>query len=59
LRLVAVAVVAVWVRVAFQALVTFWSPGKVQVRVQPLMVVVPVLVMVRLAVNPPVHSFLV
>ena len=47
----------VWVTVAFQALVTFWSPGKVQVSVQPLIGVVPVLVTVRFAVNPPPHSF--
>ena len=45
-----------WVVVALQALVIFWSPGKVEVVVQPLMAVVPLLVMVTLAVKPPGHS---
>jgi hypothetical protein len=44
-----------WAGMPFQALVIFWSPGKVKVRVQPLMAVVPVLARVMLAVNPPCH----
>jgi len=39
-------------------LVTLVSPGKLNVSDQPLMVVAPVLVMVRLAVRPPCHSLL-
>src|SRR5436190_1430132 len=46
-----------WVTVAFQAFVTCWSPGKLQPRLQLLTVVVPVLVTVTFAVNPPAHSF--
>ena len=45
-----------WVTVAFHALVTFWSPGKLKVSVQPLTAAVPVSLMVTLAVNPPAHS---
>jgi hypothetical protein len=47
-----------WATVAFQALVSFWSPGKSQFRVQPLTAAVPLLVTVTVAVNPPPHSFL-
>ncbi len=45
-----------WVTVAFHALVIFWSPGKVNASVHPLIVEVPVLAMVRLATKPPAHS---
>src|SRR5689334_22651516 len=48
----------VWVTAAFQKLVMCWSPANAQVSVQPLIVVVPTLVIVTLAVNPPCHSFL-
>ncbi len=43
----------------FQALVMCWSPGKVNFSVQPLSAAVPVLVIVTLAVNPPVHWLVV
>ena len=36
-------------------MVSFWSPGKVNVSVQPLMVELLLLAMVTLAVNPPGH----
>jgi hypothetical protein len=54
---VAVTAAPDWVTVAFQAFVTFWSPGNENVSVQVLIALVPVLLMVRLAVNPPDHSF--
>ncbi len=41
-----------WVTAAFQALVTRWSPGQVQVTVQPLTGVDEVLVTVTSAVKP-------
>jgi len=41
-----------WVVSAFQRLVICWSPAKANVSVHPLTAVVPVLVTVRLAVNP-------
>ena len=44
------------VTVAFQALVTFWSPGNFQPTVQPVQAVVPVFATVTLAVKPPPHS---
>jgi len=53
--LTAVSVAPFWLTVAFQALATFWSPGKVNASVQPLIVDVPVLAMVTLAVKPPAH----
>src|SRR4051812_27254013 len=37
---------------------TVWPGGRVKVTVQPLMVVVPVLVMVRFATKPPDHTVL-
>lgn len=55
-KFVAVTAAPVWVTVAFHALVTFWSPGKVQRRVHAPMLVVPVLSMVTLALKPPDHS---
>ena len=42
--------------VALHALVTFWSPGNVKPRLQPLMVDLPVLATVTLATKPPAHS---
>ena len=45
-----------WVAVAFQALETFWSPGKVNFRVQPLTAVLPVSSITTFAVKPPAHS---
>ena len=45
----------VWLSTPFQALVIFWSPGKVKASVQPLMAELPVLAIVTLAVNPPCH----
>ncbi len=47
-----------WVTVAFQAEVTFWSPPYVQVRRQPEMAE-PRLVTLTAAVYPPVHWFTV
>src|SRR5215469_15122728 len=52
---VAVTADPLWVTVAFQALVTFWSPGNVHFSDQLLSALVPVLLMVTLAVKPPVH----
>ena len=49
----------VWLAVPFQALVMCWSPGKVNFSVQPLSAAVPVLVIVTLAVKPPVHWLVV
>ena len=37
----AVTAAPVWVTVACQALVTFWSPGKVKVSVQPVIALEP------------------
>ena len=45
----------VCVKVAFQALLTASSPGNLKVSVQPLMLVLPVLLIVTLAVNAPGH----
>lgn len=50
--MVAVTVWPDWVTVPFHALVIRWSPGKVNVRAQPLIVLVPALVIVTLATNP-------
>ena len=44
-----------WLATPFQALVIFWSPGKVNVSFQALMAELPVLAIVMLAVNPPCH----
>ena len=41
---------------SFHEPVTFWSPGKVNFTVQPLIVLVPVLLIVTVAVKPPGHS---
>ena len=53
--LTAVTVAPFWLTLAFQALATFWSPGKANTSVQPLIVDVPVSAMVTLAVKPPGH----
>ena len=53
---VAVTVLPVWVTVAFQALVIFWSPGYVHVTVQAVQGVAPVFATVMFAVKPPAHS---
>ena len=45
--------------VAFQPEVIDWPEGSVNLRVQPLIVEVPVLVIVMLAVNPEFHVFIV
>ena len=47
----------VWVTCAFHALVIFWSPGYVNVAVQPAHALVPVLLSVTFAVKPPGHAF--
>ena len=44
-----------WLATPFQALVIFWSPGKVNFSVHPLMADEPVLAMVTPATNPPAH----
>jgi hypothetical protein len=44
-----------WVTPAFHSLVIFWSPAKVKVRLHEVSAVVPVLVRVRFATNPPAH----
>jgi hypothetical protein len=54
--LVAVALAPLCVTAAFQAFVTFWSPGKVKVSAHPLIAAVPVLLIVMLATKPPGHS---
>src|SRR5262249_33680696 len=53
------AVTACWfcVMVTFHQLVITWLPGKLNVRVQPLIVLVPALVMNRSAVNPVFQVF--
>ena len=53
--LVAVTYSMLWVSVAFHALVTFWSPPKVNVTVQPVSALLPVLVTVTPPTNPPLH----
>lgn len=45
-----------WTKVAFQRLVICWSPGKVQVSVQPLIGAVPVLVTTTCAWKPLLHE---
>src|SRR5262245_17061711 len=54
--LVAVTSAPLCVTVAFQALPTLVSPGKVNVSRQPLIAAVPVLAIVTLATMPPCHS---
>jgi len=54
--LTAVTELPVWVTVAFQPLVTFWSPGNFQPTVQPVQADELVLPTVTLAVKPPPHS---
>lgn len=44
-----------WVTTPFHQLVIFWSPGKVNVSVQPLIADVPPLLIVTLATKPPDH----
>src|SRR5690349_7336286 len=55
---VAVTAAPFWLTVAFQALVTFVSPGKVKATVQPLSEAPAVFVRVTFAVRPPVHALL-
>ena len=45
--------VPVWVAVAFQALVIFWSPGNVHFSVQPWVAAVPLFVTTTWPWNPP------
>lgn len=58
-RLVMVTVLPLWVYVPFQSCEMVCPLAKEKTRLQPLIAVVPVLVIVSVAPNPPCHWFVI